>query len=85
MKAKRIEFRQGDALFVFTLNTTRNKKIAGKDEKIFQTYSYSRQQYEHERNIKSNTSKRIPLRLHRQKPSRLHETERGRAMGINPV
>jgi hypothetical protein len=46
MKAKRIEFRQGDALFVFTLNTTRNKKIAGKGEKIFQTYSYSRQQYE---------------------------------------
>jgi len=45
MKAKRIEFRQGDALFVFTLNTTRNKKIAGKGEKIFQTYSYSRQQF----------------------------------------
>ena len=46
MKAKRIEFRQGDALFVFTLNTTRNKKIAGKGEKIFQTYSYSRKQFE---------------------------------------
>lgn len=46
MKAKRIEYRQGDALFVFTLGTTLNAKIAGKKELVFQTYSYSRQQFE---------------------------------------
>ncbi len=42
----RIEYRQGDALFVFTLGKTSNAKIAGKKELVFQTYSYSRQQYE---------------------------------------
>lgn len=45
-KKERIEFRQGEVLFVFTLNKTRNKKIADRKQKIFQTYSYSRQQFQ---------------------------------------
>ena len=46
MKAKRIEYRQGEALFVFTLGKTRNAKIADSRELVLQTYSYSRQQFE---------------------------------------
>jgi hypothetical protein len=43
---KRIIFKQGEVLFVFTLGTTANEKIAAKGEKVFQTYSYSKQQFE---------------------------------------
>jgi len=43
---KRITFRQGDVILVFTLGTTSNKKIAEKNQKIVQTYSYSRGQFE---------------------------------------
>lgn len=43
---KRITFRQGDVIIVFTLGTTSNKKIAEKNVKIVQTYSYSRGQFE---------------------------------------
>lgn len=42
----RIEYRQGDTITVFVLNTTTNKKIATAKEKIVQTYHYSREQYE---------------------------------------
>jgi len=42
----RIQFRQADALIVFTFGTTSNKKIAQPKEKIVQTFSFSRQQYE---------------------------------------
>jgi hypothetical protein len=43
---KRIVFKQNEVLFVFTLGTTANEKIASKGEKVFQTYSYSRKQFE---------------------------------------
>jgi hypothetical protein len=43
---KRITFRQGEVIIVFTLGTTSNKKIAEKNQKIVQTYSYSRGQFE---------------------------------------
>lgn len=42
----RIQFRQADALIVFIFGTTSNKKIAQPKEKIVQTYSFSRLQYE---------------------------------------
>lgn len=42
----RIQFRQGNALIVFTFGKTSNKKIAPKDEKIVQTFSFIREQYE---------------------------------------
>jgi len=41
---KRITFRQGEVILVFTLGTTSNKKIAEKGAKIVQTYSYSQGQ-----------------------------------------
>jgi hypothetical protein len=37
----RFTFRQNDAIIVFTIGTTSNKKIATAKEKIVQTYSYS--------------------------------------------
>ena len=43
---KRITFRQNDVIIVFTLGITSNKKIAEKNQKIVQTYSYSRGQFE---------------------------------------
>lgn len=50
MKKQRIPqraiFRKGDVLFVFTFKKTANGKIANVGEKVFQTYSYSRQQFE---------------------------------------
>lgn len=42
----RIQFKQADVLIVFTFGTTTNKKIALPKEKIVQTYSFSRGQYE---------------------------------------
>jgi hypothetical protein len=42
---KNIVFRQDNALIVFRLGTTSNKKIASTKEKIVQTYSFSREQY----------------------------------------
>jgi hypothetical protein len=51
----RIQFRQADALIVFTFGTTSNKKIAQPKEKIVQTYSFSRLQYE---NAKQKTTMR---------------------------
>ena len=42
----RVEFRQANALIVFTFGKTSNKKIATPTEKIVQTYSFSREQYE---------------------------------------
>ena len=50
MKKRRIPqrsiFKSGNVLFVFTFKKTGNSKIAGEKEKVFQTYSYSRQQFE---------------------------------------
>lgn len=50
MKKRRIPqraiFKSGDVLFVFTFKKTGNGKIADSKEKVFQTYSYSRQQFE---------------------------------------
>ena len=42
----RITFRQNDAIIVFTIGTTKNKKIATDKEKIVQTYSYSKGQFD---------------------------------------
>ena len=41
----RFTFRQNDAIIVFTIGTTSNKKIATSKEKIVQTYSYSLGQF----------------------------------------
>ena len=43
---KRIIFKQENVLFVFTLSTTANGKIASEKELVFQTFSYSREQFE---------------------------------------
>jgi hypothetical protein len=43
---KRITFRQNEVILVFTLGTTSNKKIAEKNQKIVQTYSYSKGQFD---------------------------------------
>jgi len=43
---QRAIFRKGDVLFVFTFKETANGKIANEGEKVFQTYSYARQQFE---------------------------------------
>ena len=43
---KRIIFRTDKALIVFRMDKTTNKKIATKKEKIVQTYSFSRDQFE---------------------------------------
>jgi len=43
---KRIVYRQNETINVISLNTTSNKKIAAKGEKIVQTYHFSREQYE---------------------------------------
>lgn len=42
---KRVTFRQNDVIIVFTLGITSNKKIAEKNQKIVQTYSYSLGQF----------------------------------------
>lgn len=44
--SKRIIYRQGDTITIVTMNTTSNKKIAMPNEKIVQTYHFSREQYE---------------------------------------
>ena len=43
---KRVTFRQNDVIIVFTLGITSNKKIAEKNQKIVQTYSYSKGQFD---------------------------------------
>jgi hypothetical protein len=42
----KVLFRQGDALILFSEGKTSNKKIARPDEKIVQTYSFSRGQFD---------------------------------------
>ena len=42
----RVTFRQNDAIIVITMGKTRNKKIATSKEKIMQTYSYSKGQFD---------------------------------------
>ena len=44
--SKKIIYRQGDTITIVTMNTTSNKKIAMPNEKIVQTYHFSREQYE---------------------------------------
>ena len=50
MKKRKIQqrmiFKSGEILFVFTYKKTANGKIANANEKVFQTYSYSRLQFE---------------------------------------
>ena len=43
---KRIIYRQGDTITIFTVGTTSNKKIALPKEKIVQTYHFSKEQYD---------------------------------------
>jgi hypothetical protein len=47
---KRVTFRQGNVIIVFTLGKTKNKKIAPPNVNIVQTYSYSRAQFEEAQN-----------------------------------
>lgn len=42
---KRVTFRQGNVIIVFTLGKTKNEKIASPNEKVVQTFSYSREQF----------------------------------------
>lgn len=53
----RISARANNTLQVFKLGTTTNKKIAPKSEKIVQTYSYSKDQFEYVKDILASGAK----------------------------
>jgi hypothetical protein len=42
---KKIVYRQGDTITLFTFNKTANKKIAAPDERIVQTFHFSKEQF----------------------------------------